>query len=310
MRVCYVASHAHGFDGWGRYTVGGVRGARARGVDPVLVTSDPALDPALEGVEHHALLPPLFTRRFETPRSLLAAPRLRRVLTTCDLVHCTVELYAPLVALAIPAGVPYVQNAHGTWAIRPLLHRGQRALFAPALRRVDRLLVLSRFTRDRMARLISLPPHEVLTGGVHPAAFEREAAVDLPAWAQEGPLVLSVGGVKARKGFHVALEAAALAGRERPGLQYVVIGDVEAKAAYAARLREIAPAADAVTRTYLAKFSLPEADERIELGMTATLTLTDPASRRVATGRSATRSGVSAFVTSPAASPKPIVRAL
>ncbi len=51
---------------------------------------------------------------------------------------------------------------------------------------------------------------------------------------------------------------------------------------YAARLREIAPAADAVTRTYLAKFSLPEADERIELGMTATLTLTDPASRRVA----------------------------
>lgn len=51
---------------------------------------------------------------------------------------------------------------------------------------------------------------------------------------------------------------------------------------HAARLREIAPAADAVTRTYLAKFSLPDADERIELGMTATLTLTDPDSARVA----------------------------
>ena len=51
---------------------------------------------------------------------------------------------------------------------------------------------------------------------------------------------------------------------------------------YAARLREIAPAADPVTRTYLAKFSLPEAGDNVELGMTATLTLADAASERVA----------------------------
>jgi RND family efflux transporter MFP subunit len=51
---------------------------------------------------------------------------------------------------------------------------------------------------------------------------------------------------------------------------------------HAARLREIAPAADPVTRTYLAKFSLPDADDRIELGMTATLTLADPAAAQVA----------------------------
>src|SRR5215468_2296528 len=51
---------------------------------------------------------------------------------------------------------------------------------------------------------------------------------------------------------------------------------------YAAKLREISPSADPVTRTYLAKFSLPEADENVELGMTATLTLADPATERVA----------------------------
>ena len=50
---------------------------------------------------------------------------------------------------------------------------------------------------------------------------------------------------------------------------------------YAAKLREISPSADPVTRTYLAKFSLPEADENVELGMTATLTLADPATERV-----------------------------
>jgi RND family efflux transporter MFP subunit len=51
---------------------------------------------------------------------------------------------------------------------------------------------------------------------------------------------------------------------------------------YVAKLREIAPAADAATRTYLAKFSIPDATDDIKLGMTATLTLADPAAGRVA----------------------------
>jgi RND family efflux transporter MFP subunit len=51
---------------------------------------------------------------------------------------------------------------------------------------------------------------------------------------------------------------------------------------YVARLRELAPSADAATRTYLAKFSIPQADDDVQLGMTATLSLTDAASVRVA----------------------------
>lgn len=51
---------------------------------------------------------------------------------------------------------------------------------------------------------------------------------------------------------------------------------------YTAKLRELAPAADTATRTYLAKFSLPDAGDAVSLGMTATLSLADPASERVA----------------------------
>jgi phosphatidylinositol alpha-1,6-mannosyltransferase len=229
MRVCYVASHAHGYDGWGRYTVEVVRGVRALGVEPVLVTAHPRLDPSLEGVERHVILPPLFRRRFEIPRSLLYAPRLARILRACDLVHCTVEPYAPLVALACPRRLPLVLNAHGTWAVRPLESRVQRLFFVPALRRVDRLLVLSRFTRDWMARLIALPPHEVLTGGVAPGDFERAVDVALPAWTSQEPFVLSVGMIKPRKGQHIALEAVARVRVQFPALHYVVIGpDTEA----------------------------------------------------------------------------------
>ena len=51
---------------------------------------------------------------------------------------------------------------------------------------------------------------------------------------------------------------------------------------YVATLREMAPAADPATRTYLAKYALAGAGDDVRLGMTATLTLVDPASESVA----------------------------
>src|ERR1700709_297070 len=72
-----------------------------------------------------------------------------------------------------------------------------------------------------------------------------------------------------------------LVGRAKDGTASVTLWS-EPNKKYAAKLREIAPAADPATRTYLAKFSLPDAGDKVSLGMTATLTLADPATERVA----------------------------
>ncbi|WP_293864168.1 efflux RND transporter periplasmic adaptor subunit [uncultured Alsobacter sp.] len=64
------------------------------------------------------------------------------------------------------------------------------------------------------------------------------------------------------------------------------IGDAESSLAlwsapdrrYRAMLRELSPVADAATRTYTARFSLPEADDAVKLGMTATLASAPPRS--------------------------------
>jgi RND family efflux transporter MFP subunit len=72
-----------------------------------------------------------------------------------------------------------------------------------------------------------------------------------------------------------------LLGRAKEGVATVSLWS-EPDKKYAAKLREIAPAADPATRTYLAKFSLPDAGDNVSLGMTATLTLADPATTRVA----------------------------
>src|SRR5712692_3438975 len=72
-----------------------------------------------------------------------------------------------------------------------------------------------------------------------------------------------------------------LVGRAKDGAASVTLWS-EPDKKYAAKLREVAPSADPATRTYLAKFSLPDAGETVSLGMTATLTLADPATTRVA----------------------------
>src|SRR5712672_1229840 len=72
-----------------------------------------------------------------------------------------------------------------------------------------------------------------------------------------------------------------LVGRAKDGVATVTLWS-EANKKYAAKLREVAPSADPATRTYLAKFSLPGAGDSVSLGMTATLTLSDPATERVA----------------------------
>jgi RND family efflux transporter MFP subunit len=72
-----------------------------------------------------------------------------------------------------------------------------------------------------------------------------------------------------------------LVGRAREGVASVSLWS-EPNRKYVAKLREIAPSADPATRTYLAKFSLPGAGDSVELGMTATLTLADSQSERVA----------------------------
>jgi phosphatidylinositol alpha-1,6-mannosyltransferase len=224
LRVAYVAVRAQPFDGWGRYTLGVVQAARERGIETVLLTAEREIDPSLAGIEHHVVLPRLFTGPLAGLRSLAWAPRVRPILSTCDLVHGVVEPYAPLIATSAPQRIPFVQTAHGTWAVEPLRTRPRRWFYGRTLRRVDWMLFQSAYTRDRMASVIDLPPHQVLSGGVDATAFRNRRLVSPPGWAPQGPLILSVGSLRRHKGHHVTLEAVARVARDHPTVQMAIVG--------------------------------------------------------------------------------------
>lgn len=69
----------------------------------------------------------------------------------------------------------------------------------------------------------------------------------------------------------VALPETALASARSDGATVTLWADPNR--AYKARLRELSPQADATSRTYAARFALENADDRVALGMTATVTL-------------------------------------
>ncbi|MCT9000365.1 efflux RND transporter periplasmic adaptor subunit [Chelativorans intermedius] len=77
-------------------------------------------------------------------------------------------------------------------------------------------------------------------------------------------------------------------------------------ARFAAQLRQVAPEADPASRTYRVRFSIPQADETVRLGMTATLSLTkgapDPVARIPMTALLDDGRGPVVFVVDPASS--------
>jgi len=241
LRICFVTERARGTDGWGRYTVEVVRALREQGVLPVLVTADSKIDSELAGIEVHSVLPPLFGPRGQTLRTLSRSLRLRRILERCDVVHCLVEPYAPLVALSRPRSVPFVLTAHGTWAVAPLANPWQRLVFRSAFRRADTIVFQTSFIRDRMAERMRLPRHLVATGGVRPELFKNTGTASEPAdWTATGRVVLSVGALKERKGHGVTLEAVALARKTLPDLHFVLIGAKDVPGNCARELQQIA----------------------------------------------------------------------
>lgn len=73
----------------------------------------------------------------------------------------------------------------------------------------------------------------------------------------------------------------ALVGRLSKGKAKVVLWS-QPDRTYEAKLRELSPGADAATRTYQARFTILKPGDEVRFGMTATVTLSDPASGQIA----------------------------
>jgi phosphatidyl-myo-inositol dimannoside synthase len=157
--------------------------------------------------------------------------QLRKRVAGCRLIHALTERLAPVAAL-VAGGRPFVFNAYGTFATRPLARRFRRPFAAAIYRRAARIACISHYTEGRIQALLPGVRTTVVPSGVDYDRFQssRERHSDVP------PTILTVGAVKPRKGHHILLEAFARVRMRLPDARWHVAGNFDFPD-YAAMLR-------------------------------------------------------------------------
>jgi phosphatidyl-myo-inositol dimannoside synthase len=234
MRALLLAESLVPESGWGTYALGVVRGLAALGVHCRVLTDYRAEPVAPTGVW---AIPRLSTPlgALDRPRSIAwNAAQVVYHARGADLVHSLVEPYA--MACWLPGLPPSILSVHGTYTVSPLHgERHTRLLYRRALRRAQRVLCSSRFTARTLRAELPLDTVEVIPLG-HDLALEEIPPSRSAEPAGNGPVLLSVGALKERKGLHVSLRAAARLRERFPDLRYYLVGD-DADRKYVERLR-------------------------------------------------------------------------
>ena len=223
MRVALVAPDFAAAYGWASYALDLGRSLSMQDVEVIaLAQAGGTVAPTLGAARVERVLPRLVPmRRGFLIRSLLAAQRVRRAVTGCDLLHVVAEPYAPL-ALWSAGARPLVVTAHGTFVpktvARPLVGWLYRRAYTHA-----RLIAVSEYTAAQVRTALPGADPVVIHNGVDFARFQPPQ----PDPGKHGPTVLASGGVKGRKGTHVLVEAFAQVRQQIPDARLIVTGATE-----------------------------------------------------------------------------------
>ncbi len=148
-------------------------------------------------------------------------------------VHCVVEPYAFITSLlAFFLRVPYVLTLHGTYSIILLDHPVYKIFQSWSYRHAKSLVAVSAYTKFRIEKYLHLKNLTVIPNGIDCTV------VDTPRTLNETPRILSVGGVKKRKGYHLVIEALGKIKKELGDFTYTIVGDTQ-DSQYVDKLRSL-----------------------------------------------------------------------
>jgi glycosyltransferase involved in cell wall biosynthesis len=224
MRIGIIAadlSHKHG---WAHYSLELTHALAAAGatVEVVAAKNSPLVEG--DGIRFHPSLPTLVPReRWLLPKLLtpILMCNTRQLLQPCDLIHCCVEPFAPLAAL-VAGERPFFQGGIGSYLYidqwqRPPLTR----LYRWAISR-SHLICISHYTARVAHSQFPTAQIDTVPLGIDPTRFADLPALDFPRPA--GKVILTVGGVKYRKGTLPLVKAMAKVRQQLPDVQCVILG--------------------------------------------------------------------------------------
>ena len=233
MKLALVSDVLDPTTGWGRYA-GEIAGELiASGVDVRLVSPRArTVIPNLRSYSDHRSIPSFqYGSRHPIRVFCRTLAPLVRALRGVDVVHCMIEPFAPVVAVA--AGQrPYFVSLVGTYGLPSGRPRIEGIALRCALRRARGLPAISRYTRERIEADAG-----VLQASVVPLAVRAEDFAQSNPPVRESGLIVSVGEPKPRKGYDLMLEAFAALRSEGVADRYVIVGPYNSSSPYVQRLQ-------------------------------------------------------------------------
>lgn len=237
LRVAILATDPAESHGWSRHTQDLIAALADQDVSITLITTAGATYQPPAHVESvYRILPSLTPPGRFTPLRIAAlAPRLRQITAGYAAVHVIAEPYT-LAAWGNPA--PLIVTAHGTYLPTTAKSRGWGWLYRRLYRRA-RIACVSAYTQGRVLAAVPNLQTKVIPNGVvlsrFGEAFHRREGLTLPE--KRGPIVLAVGQIKPRKGYHVLVAALPPIRAAYPDVQVAIVGNPQTDPAYTATLR-------------------------------------------------------------------------
>lgn len=230
MKICFLNKHLKVKGGEGRY------GRNL--LESILKHKDVEAFVLVEKVGGHKLEKVVLRKSFplrHLPNIFINAVKIRKYVKDCDIVHALDGYpYGVIAALAnIGLGKKLIINGIGTFSVLPLEKPIKKTLLKWAYRKADKVLCISRFTRKQILKRLKLDNTIVINHGVNYEKFadkRRFYANSRSRLTQKKyKIVLSVGVLKTRKGYHISIPAIAEVKKKYKDIKYYIVGRKPAK---------------------------------------------------------------------------------
>ncbi|MAF13904.1 MAG: hypothetical protein CMI53_03355 [Parcubacteria group bacterium] len=114
-------------------------------------------------------------------------------------------------------------TVHGTYGVAPLDNKRSRGLLIKSFKVAYKVICVSNFTKQQITKRIELNNLEVISNGINLDEFTSQGQLVDRHGQEDFPIVLSVGNLKHRKGYHVTIAAMAKVKKEIPDVKYFIV---------------------------------------------------------------------------------------
>lgn len=225
MQIGLLTSDLTYKHGWGTYSLSLIKALQNQNHDLTILTARNSQ--IIDGLNTHPVLPNIAPQeRFSIVKMALWQRQIAHLVKHCDVIHTTIEIYAPLVSL-IANNRPTFMTAHGSYINLPKIRRFPiNYIYRYAFEQTS-IICVSNYTQKIARQVVPKAETTVILNAVNAEHF-----ADIVPQKTEHPTIVTVGGVKGRKGTLELVRAVAGVRQTLPHVQCYVLGSLQAEPGY------------------------------------------------------------------------------